>query len=73
MSYLALSDSENALADINRALLINDKYAEAWTNHGLIFEQKGDKRKAFKSYSRAFNLNAKYAPAKDGMNRTRRG
>jgi Tfp pilus assembly protein PilF len=71
VSYIATNDLENALADINRALTLNDRYAEAWVNHGLIFEQRNERRKAFKSYSRAANLDRDYKPARDGMSRTR--
>ena len=34
-------------------------------------QEKGDRKKAFKSYSRAFSLDSSYRPAKDGMSRTR--
>ena len=73
VSYLASGDQENALSDINRALRLDDKNAEAWTNLALIQEKRGERRKAFKSYARAVALNKNYGPAREGMSRTRNG
>ena len=62
---------ENALEDFNTALKLDDRYAEAWTNQALVYEQRGNKKRAFKSYARAVALKPDYAPAREGMSRTR--
>ena len=48
--------TDNALDDFNTALKLDSRYAEAWTNQALVFESRGNKKRAFKSYSRAVAL-----------------
>ena len=71
LSYLATGALDNALDDFNTALKLDPNYAEAWTNQALVYEQRGQKKRAFKSYARAAALKPSYGPAKDGMKRTR--
>ncbi|TGU39142.1 tetratricopeptide repeat protein, partial [bacterium M00.F.Ca.ET.152.01.1.1] len=46
------------------------KNAEAWANQALIYEKRGDKVRAAKSYREAVHLDPNYQPAKDGLSRT---
>lgn len=73
VSYVALNDDENAFADFNHAIELDDKIAESWANQALVYERRGDKARAAKSYSHAARLDPNYRPAKDGLARTRGG
>ncbi|MBV2187537.1 MAG: tetratricopeptide repeat protein, partial [Rhizobium sp.] len=42
-------------------------------NQALIYERRGDKARAAKSYSHALSLDPKYLPAQQGLARTRGG
>ena len=53
------------------AIKLDDRIAESWANQALIFERRGDKARAAKSYARAAQLDPNYQPAKDGLDRTR--
>ena len=70
LSYLAQGDDENAFADINTAIRLDEGLAESWANQGLVYEQRGEKAKAQRSYSRALQLDPNYGPAKEGVSRT---
>jgi Tfp pilus assembly protein PilF len=71
VSYVALNDDENAFADFNHAIELDGKIAESWANQALVYERRGDKARAAKSYSHALQLDPKYLPAKQGLARTR--
>ncbi|TGU08449.1 tetratricopeptide repeat protein, partial [bacterium M00.F.Ca.ET.156.01.1.1] len=73
LSYLATGDEDNAFADFNKAIKLDGKNAEAWANQALIYERRGDKVRAAKSYREAIHLNPNYQPAKDGLSRTSTG
>ena len=45
--------------------------AEGWANQALIYERRGEKDKAAKSYAQAVKLDPNYKPAADGLARTR--
>jgi Tfp pilus assembly protein PilF len=68
-----MNQEDNAFADFNMAIKLDPKNAEAWTNQALIYERRGDKAKAAKSYREAVRLNPTYQPAKDGLSRTQTG
>ncbi len=71
VSYVALNDDDNAFADFNLAIELNGNIAESWANQALVYERRGDKARAAKSYSHALRLDPKYEPAKQGLARTR--
>ncbi len=71
LSYLALGDDENAFTDFNTAIRLNDNLAESWANQALVYEHRGDKERAARSYARALQLDPNYGPAKEGLARTR--
>ena len=71
LSYIAQNDEENAFADFNMAIKLNDRVAESWANQALIYERRGEKAKAAKSYARAAQLDPNYQPAVEGLARTR--
>ena len=73
VSYLALNDDENAFADFNMAIKLNGSVAESWANQALVYEKRGDKARAAKSFARATQLDPNYRPATDGLARTRGG
>jgi tetratricopeptide (TPR) repeat protein len=41
ISYVALNDDENAFADFNRAIELDQRVAESWANQALIYERRG--------------------------------
>ena len=45
--------------------------AESWANQALVYERRGDKKRAPRSYSHAAQLDPNYKPARDGLARTR--
>ena len=51
------------------AIKLDGKNAEAWANQALVYERRGDKQRAAKSYREAVHLNPNYQPAKDGLAR----
>jgi Tfp pilus assembly protein PilF len=65
-----MNQEDNAFADFNMAIKLDSKNAEAWTNQALIYERRGEKAKAAKSYREAVRLKPAYQPAKDGLSRT---
>ena len=66
-----MNDEENAFADFNTAIKLDGKIAESWANQALIYERRGDKAKAAKSYQQAVRLDPNYKPAVDGLARTK--
>jgi Tfp pilus assembly protein PilF len=55
------------------AIKLNDHIAESWANQALIYERRGDKARAAKSYARAAQLDPNYKVASEGLARTRGG
>ncbi|MDQ1187054.1 Tfp pilus assembly protein PilF [Agrobacterium larrymoorei] len=68
---MALNDDENAFADFNHAIALDDSRAESWANQALVYERRGERDKALKSYNHAARLDPKYKPAVDGLARMR--
>ncbi|MGO6907464.1 tetratricopeptide repeat protein, partial [Rhizobium ruizarguesonis] len=64
-----LNDDDNAFADFNHAIELNGNIAESWANQALVYERRGDKAKAARSYRHAIGLDPKYQPARDGLAR----
>ncbi len=57
-----MNDEENAFADFNTAIKLDGRIAESWANQALIYERRGDKAKAAKSYQQAVRLDPNYKP-----------
>ena len=55
------------------AIKLDDHVAESWANQAAIYERRGDKARAAKSYPRAKHLDPNYQPAIEGLTRTRGG
>ena len=47
---LCAKPTQKALADLNRALVLDPKLADAWANHGHAIGSKGDLRQALADY-----------------------
>ena len=45
-----MNDEDNAFADFNIAIKLDGKIAESWANQAAIYERRGDKARAAKSY-----------------------
>jgi tetratricopeptide (TPR) repeat protein/S1-C subfamily serine protease len=63
---LAKSDigqTQKAIADYDRAITLNPKYAYAYNNRGLAKSDIGQQKEAFADYDRAIALNPKYVEA----------
>lgn len=54
---------DDAIADFNRALQINPRFAQAYANRGLVYRLKGDDANALEDYNRALRVNPQYANA----------
>jgi tetratricopeptide (TPR) repeat protein len=53
----AKGDLDGAIADYNRALELNPKYATAWQNRSVAKRAKGDVDGSNADYNRAIELN----------------
>jgi tetratricopeptide (TPR) repeat protein len=56
-------DYDGAIADLNRAIELDPKYASAYNNRGLAKQGKGDLDGAIADWTRAIELNPKLVPA----------
>lgn len=54
---------DDAIADFNRALQINPRFAQAYANRGLVYRLKDDDANAVADYNRALQVNPEYANA----------
>src|SRR6266446_5748881 len=59
----AKGDLDGAIADCNRAIGLDSKYAKAYRNRGVAKAGKGDLDGAIADYNRAIELDSKYADA----------
>ena len=73
VSYLALGDEDNAFDDFNTAIKLDESNAEGWANQALVYERRGDKARARRSYQQSLRLDPNYAPAMSGLERTKSG
>jgi tetratricopeptide (TPR) repeat protein len=59
----ALGNKKEAIADYDRAISINPKFAEAYINRGSARDDLGNKKEAIADYNRAISINPKLADA----------
>jgi tetratricopeptide (TPR) repeat protein len=55
-------DSDRAIADHNKAIEIDPKYAPAYLNRGIAHEKKGDHDRAIADFDKVIEIDPKYAP-----------
>jgi len=71
LSYAALGDWDNAFDDFNAAIRLDSNIAESWSNQAMVYEHRGEKKKAYASYTKAVTLDPNFKPAREGQSRTR--
>lgn len=54
--FISLNKSEEALADLNRAVELAPEYSGARNNRGLVYSQMGDHRKAVEDFTRVIRF-----------------
>jgi tetratricopeptide (TPR) repeat protein/S1-C subfamily serine protease len=59
----ALGNKKEAIADYDRALAINPKFAKAYSNRGSTKSDLGNNKEAIADYDRALAINPKFAEA----------
>jgi tetratricopeptide (TPR) repeat protein len=62
-AYKAKGDLDRAIADYNKAIEIDLRYAHAYNNRGIIYKDRGDLDRAMADYNRAIDINPQYALA----------
>ena len=63
LAKLDLGNKQEAIADFDRAIALNPKYAHTYVNRGNAKSSLGDKQGAITDFSQAITLNPKYALA----------
>ncbi|MCL1495832.1 MAG: tetratricopeptide repeat protein [Pseudanabaena sp. Salubria-1] len=61
--YYKQGKLELALADFNKAILIDSKDAQAYNNRGVVYKQQGKLELALADYSQAILIDSEYAQA----------
>ena len=54
---------DKAIADFNKAIEINPRFAGFYNNRGLVNEEKGQYDKAISDYNKAIEINPRFAEA----------
>ena len=62
-AYLSKGNSEDAIADFNKAIELNSKLFHPYYNRGNAYLQKRDFDRAIEDYSTAIELNPELGPA----------
>jgi tetratricopeptide (TPR) repeat protein len=60
---LNVGKAREAIPHFDRAIRLNPRHAEAYTNRGIAWREKGDPSGAIADLDKAIKLNPKYAPA----------
>lgn len=60
-AYAELGRYQQAIADCNRAILIDPQNSDAYNNRGLVFQRIGDLSRAKRDYTRACGMGLKLA------------
>ena len=63
LTYDALGDYENAIADFDAALILRPSFAEAYSNRGAVLEMVDDTEGALKDYQLALDTDPRLASA----------
>lgn len=62
-AYANLKSSRDAIKDLNTAIKLDPKYADAYCSRGSIYNNLGNHQQALNDYSQAIELNPKYSDA----------
>lgn len=63
VAYGELGETQKAIADLDKAILINPNFAEAYYNRGVVYNELGENQKAIADYNQAIRINPNYAEA----------
>jgi tetratricopeptide (TPR) repeat protein len=58
-AYFAVEKYDSAIAEFQAAVDLDGEYSKAIVNMGIVYDTKGDRRKARAAYSRAIEINPK--------------
>jgi len=63
IAYESKGEVERAIADYNKAIALDPKFAKAYTNRGVAYRKKGESDRAIADFTKAIALNPKSAAA----------
>lgn len=66
----AKKEYEKAIKKFNKAIKLNPKFVEAYSNLGFCLRKIGDYESSFSSYNMALSLDSSYAPAREYLGET---
>lgn len=64
-----LEKLQDALAMFTKAIELNPRYVEAWTNRGVTYEKSGNLKNAENDFRKALEIKPDYTPAAKGISR----
>jgi tetratricopeptide (TPR) repeat protein len=62
-------ENDRAVADLNKAIELNPKFANAYYNRGRVWEKKGDKQRAVADNREYLAIHPSDQDAKDALKR----
>ena len=63
IAYESKGEVERAIADYNKAIALDPKFAKAYTNRGIAYKNKGEFDRAIADYNKAIAHDPKFATA----------
>jgi tetratricopeptide (TPR) repeat protein len=68
-AYLALGETERAVADFEASIKLNARYAPAYSGRGEAYERKGDRERAIADHRKALSLDATLEASRAALER----